>query len=138
MDQASQSSILIVEDDADNLLITLELLRRHLGAQRLRGLPTGDRLLELMESDPEFQPELILLDIDLPGADGYEVLAQLRRHPHLGATRVIAFTTNITSQSVARARAAGFNGFIGKPMDHRRFPEQVQRLLNGIAVWEAR
>ncbi|MBA3532292.1 MAG: response regulator, partial [Ardenticatenales bacterium] len=51
---------------------------------------------------------------------------------------VVAVTANDMPQDVAKARQAGFNGFIGKPLSSKRFPEQIRRILRGEAVWEAR
>jgi two-component system cell cycle response regulator DivK len=82
--------------------------------------------------------DLILLDIQLPNEDGYGVLGQLRLHPKLKDTRVVAVTANILPQDEAKARTAGFDGFIGKPLDFNRFPQQITALLAGEDVWAAR
>jgi two-component system cell cycle response regulator DivK len=47
----------------------------------------------------------------------------------------VAVTSNVLPQDVVRARAAGFDGFIGKPLDFDRFPSQIQAILRGEAVW---
>jgi two-component system cell cycle response regulator DivK len=82
--------------------------------------------------------DLILLDIQLPHEDGYMVLEGIRAIPRLQQTSVVAVTANVLPQDVARAREAGFDGFIGKPIDADRFPEQIKRVLRGEAVWEPR
>lgn len=62
----------------------------------------------------------------------------IRTHPRLKATRVVAVTANVLPQDEAKARAAGFDGFIGKPLDFDWFPEQMTALLAGDAVWMPR
>jgi len=63
------------------------------------------------------RPDLVLLDILLPGMDGYEVLARLRADPATRALRVVAVTANAMPDDIARALAAGFDGYLTKPLD---------------------
>ena len=56
----------------------------------------------------------------------------------LNAARVVALTANVLPLDEAQARAAGFDGFIGKPIDFDRFPNQIQALLRGEQVWQPR
>jgi len=79
-----------------------------------------------------------LLDIQLPYEDGYAILSQLRAQPKLKATRIVAVTANILPQDEDKARTAGFDGFIGKPLDFDRFPKQITARLAGEDVWSAR
>jgi two-component system cell cycle response regulator DivK len=82
--------------------------------------------------------DLILLDIQLPHEDGYVVLQHIRQHPKLRATKVVAVTANVLPADEQQARAAGFDGFIGKPLDFDRFPQQVLTILGGGEVWMPR
>jgi two-component system cell cycle response regulator DivK len=131
-----QAVVLIVEDNPDNLFIAIELLRRA-GVQHCDGWASGRRLFKLLETWDR-PVHLILLDIQIPREDGYAILEQIRAAPKLRATRVAAFTANVMADEVQRARAAGFDGFIGKPIDRHRFPSQIARLLAGEDVWEPR
>jgi two-component system cell cycle response regulator DivK len=79
---------------------------------------------------------LILLDIRLPYNDGYAVLDKVRQNPKLKNTVVCAVTAEASEEQMRRAQKAGFNGFLGKPLDPDRFPAQIKRLLNGEPVWE--
>src|SRR4051794_23780119 len=130
-------TIVVVEDNADNLLVVEILLTEDVGAQCL-GVASGTELWTLLHDQPGLIPDAILLDLQLPREDGFAVLAQLRTLSHLAHVRVVAVTANVMSEHVDRVRAAGFDGFIGKPIDRHRFPEQMIRLLQGRAVWEAR
>jgi two-component system, cell cycle response regulator DivK len=84
------------------------------------------------------QVDLFLLDLQIPGEDGYEVLQRIREMPGLRNATVVAVTANVMPQDVAKARAAGFDSFIGKPLNRRHFPDQIRRILNGEAVWDPR
>ncbi|MCS6938452.1 MAG: response regulator [Roseiflexus sp.] len=127
--------VLVIEDDANNLMIATDLLRM-MGVHYVNARASGRQALKLIETMPRV--DLVLLDIQLPYEDGYQVLHQLRTHPRLRATRIAAVTANVLPQDVARARAAGFDGFIGKPIDFDRFPQQIRSLLEGAEVWQPR
>ena len=80
--------------------------------------------------------DLILMDIRLPYEDGFEALRKLRRMEALRHIPVAAVTAYATEDLMARARQAGFEGFISKPLDADRFPDQVNKVLQGEPVWE--
>jgi two-component system cell cycle response regulator DivK len=136
----AQAHVIIVEDNADNLLVVMKLLKM-IGVERINWRTTGRQVVEFVQSlsqaNVEGRPDLILLDIGLPREDGYQVLAALRADPLLQDTRVVAVTVRSPAIEVPRARAAGFDGFIGKPIDPVRFPDQIKRLLAGESVWES-
>lgn len=134
----SEVTILLVEDNADNLFILTDVLKADMKVGYVNARASGRQLFKLLESNPTLKPDLILLDLQIPYEDGYTVLGQIRAHSTLRETIVVAVTANVLPQDVERARRAGFNGFIGKPIDLERFPEQIQRVLNGEAVWEPR
>ena len=115
--------ILIVEDSPDNM----KLFRTILGLKghEVTGLTGGEGLLEAIEQG---SPDLVLMDIQLPGKDGFALLEEIRKSP-LAAVRVIALTAHAMTGDRERALDAGFDGYITKPIDIRNFPEQVQRAL---------
>ena len=122
------ATILIVEDSPDNMKLfrTLLVLRKH----AVVGLASGDGLLDAVE---QAQPALVLMDIQLPGRDGFALLEEIRNSPHR-ALRVVALTAHAMAGDRERALAAGFDGYITKPIDIRSFPEQVSRALEGERV----
>lgn len=130
-----ETTVVIIEDDANNLMITSDLLRLA-GLRQINARASGWQGLKLAESMARV--DLILLDIQLPGEDGYAVLNRIRSSPKLRGARVVAVTANVLPQDEARARAAGFDGFIGKPINFDRFPDQIRRVVAGEPVWEAR
>jgi two-component system, cell cycle response regulator DivK len=119
------SKILIVEDSPDNMRLFRTLLTMR--AHEVVGLTGGDGLLETLGRD---RPELVLMDIQLPGKDGFTLLAEIRASDHRDLT-VLALTAHAMSGDRERALAAGFDGYITKPIDIRAFPVQVERALAG-------
>ncbi len=119
------AGILIVEDSADNMKLfrTLLTLRGH----SVTGLTSGEGLLSTLEST---RPDLVLMDIQLPGKDGFQLLAEIRDSVH-AKLRVLALTAHAMSGDRERALAAGFDGYITKPVDIRTFPELVGQALAG-------
>ena len=136
MIEPKNAMVVIIEDNADNFFIASELLRRQLGVTSCIGWVSGRQFFKWLESNPTLKIDVILLDIQLPHKDGYEVLKQIHDQPRLHSTTVVAVTANSMPHHVARAREAGFDGFIGKPIDPKRFPDQVRRILAGDKVWE--
>ena len=117
--------ILIVEDSPDNMKLFRTLLS--LQGNSVISLAGGETLLEVMAAE---RPDLVLMDIQLPGKDGFALLAEIRVSP-AAATRVVALTAHAMSGDRERALQAGFDGYITKPIDIRAFPEQVSRALAG-------
>ncbi len=127
------ATILIVEDNFNNFLLMTRLLA-FLGVKKCEWKASGWKVLEFAETLGQI--DLVLMDLMLPEADGYQSLDELRAHERFAEVPIIAVTANTSSESVQRARTAGFDGFIGKPLDPDRFPEQVRRALMGEEVWE--
>jgi two-component system, cell cycle response regulator DivK len=118
------SKILIVEDSPDNMKLFRAVLT--LKGHEVIGLPGGERLLETIERTA---PELVLMDIQLPGQDGFELLKEIRESP-FSALRVVALTAHAMTGDRERALAAGFDGYITKPIDIHNFPSQISRALS--------
>jgi CheY-like chemotaxis protein len=120
--------ILVVEDSPDNMKLFRTLLT--LKGHEVTGLPGGEQLLDTLVGS---EPDLVLMDIQLPGKDGFALLGEIRRSPH-AALRVLALTAHAMSGDRERALQAGFDGYITKPIDIRAFPGLVERALAGEAV----
>ena len=100
---AAEAVILIVEDNADNLFIISDILKNDLQVKYVNARASGWQLFKLIEKNSTvFTPHLILLDLQIPYEDGYTVLGQIRNHPALHATRVIAVTANVLPPDVER------------------------------------
>lgn len=126
--------ILVVEDNPANFALTARLLA-YTGIQQPEWKTTGWGVVEYAEQMGRV--DLILMDIRLPVEDGYEALKQIRSHPELKDTLVVPVTALGSTAEMERARAAGFDGFLAKPLDVRKFPDQIRRILRGEEVWEA-
>ena len=124
------ATILVVEDSADNmkLFTTLLILRGH----QVVGLPGGEGLLETMQAS---RPDLVLMDIQLPGRDGFALLDEIRQ-ARGKSVLVVALTAHAMAGDRERAIGAGFDGYIAKPIDIRQFPEQVEMALAGRMIPE--
>jgi two-component system, cell cycle response regulator DivK len=120
--------ILVVEDSPDNMKLFRTLLT--LKGHEVTGLPGGE---ELLATIGRVDPELVLMDIQLPGKDGFTLLGEIRQSPH-ASLRVLALTAHAMSGDRERAMRAGFDGYITKPIDIRAFPELVRQALAGEAV----
>lgn len=131
--EPQSACVLVVEDNLNNFLLITRLLA-YLGVKQCEWKASGWQVLEFADSLPKV--DLILMDIHLPEEDGYQALARLRAHPKFKDTKIIAVTAEATESNLQRARIAGFNGFIGKPLDPDRFPDQIKQILQGEEVWK--
>lgn len=118
-------TVLYIEDNPANLRLVAQILGRNRQLQLITA-HTPELGLELASAR---HPELILLDINLPGMDGYQVLSVLRSLDSAKKTPVIAISANATPRDTERGMAAGFDEYITKPIDVVYFLEAVNRLL---------
>ncbi len=118
--QGSGRLILIVEDNEMNLKLARDVLRFH-GFSTVEAT-SGEEALSMA---PEHLPDLVLMDIALPGIDGVEAARQLRAAPETAAIPIVALTASLMDTDRARFVDAGFAGLIAKPINVTRFPEQV-------------
>ena len=124
------ATILIVEDSPDNMKLFRTLLS--MKGHQIAELTSGVGLLDSIASS---QPALVLMDIQLPGKDGFALLEEIRQSASR-ELRVVALTAHAMSGDRERALEAGFDGYITKPIDIRRFPDQVKQALEGQVVTE--
>lgn len=112
--------ILIVDDHP----INLKLARVTLAAAGF-DVRTAAGAEEAMRALESFTPRLILMDLQLPGIDGFELTRRLKADPARRGVVIVAFTAYAMKGDEERARAAGCDGYITKPVDTARLPEQV-------------
>jgi two-component system cell cycle response regulator DivK len=126
------TTVLVVEDNVGNFV----LIARMLGFMGIHceWKTSGYEVVEYADTLPRL--DLVLMDLRLPYEDGYGALQKIRQTPSLKDTRVVAVTAEASAESMQKARKASFDGFIGKPLDPDRFPEQIRRVLTGEPVWE--
>ncbi len=136
--QLQDKTIFLVEDDVANIAAIRTLLQKegaHVPFDHV-GSRTVQQLLDTLTT-PTIQVDLILMDLKLLyGISGYEVLKHIRENPNLAHIPVVAFTGADPDEEIPRARAAGFNGYISKPItDRGRFVQDLCAILNGAPVW---
>lgn len=118
--QGAGRLILIVEDNEKNLKLVRDVLQFH-GFRTLEATNGEEAVVMAREN----QPDLVLMDIALPGIDGVEATRQLKAEPSTAATPIVALTASVMEADRARFGAAGFAGLIAKPIDVLTFPAQV-------------
>ena len=121
----SDIQILYIEDEPGNRM----LVRRILEAEGFSVAEAMDGLSGL-EIATQIEPDLILLDINLPEIDGYDLAKRFREIPNLKGIPILAITANVMHGDRERTLEAGCDGYIQKPIDVDQLPEQIKAALN--------
>ncbi len=129
---SSDTTVLVVEDNVSNFVLIARMLG-YLGIH-CEWKTSGYEVVEYADTLPHL--DLILMDIRLPYEDGYGALKKIRSAEHLKSIPIVAVTAEASEEQMRKARESGFDGFLGKPLDPDRFPEQIRRILNNEPVWE--
>jgi two-component system cell cycle response regulator DivK len=116
--------ILIVDDNALNIEMASFVLGR--AGMEVAAAPDGHSALAQVQS---FMPDLILMDIQMPGLDGMALTRQLRSQPSARPMSIVAFTAYAMTGDKEKFLAVGCDGYIAKPIDVSTFPDQVRALL---------
>lgn len=126
------AAVLVVEDNVSNFVLIARMLG-YLGIH-CEWKTSGYEVVEYADTLPRL--DLILMDIRLPYEDGYGALKKIRASERFKSVPIIAVTAEASHEQMKKARESGFDGFLGKPLDPDRFPDQIRRILNGEPVWE--
>jgi len=120
--------VLVIEDNELNLKLVRALLQR----ESFPILEAGDAEtgLDLARSG---RPDLILMDIQLPGMDGLTATRLIKRDPELGEIPVVALTSYAMQEDMEKAKEAGCNGYISKPIDVRNFLDTIRKFMQDSA-----
>ena len=116
--------VLVVEDNPINLELVSALLEEH--ACEALVATTGDAALNLLRRS---RPNLVLVDVQLPGMSGYQLTRLIKADPALADIPVVALTAHAMAHEDVRAREAGCDAFLTKPIDTLAFKEILQRFL---------
>jgi two-component system, cell cycle response regulator DivK len=122
----SIARILVVEDNDKNLKLVRDVLS--FAGYEVVEARTGEQGVALAE---QTLPDLVLMDLQLPGIDGTEALRRLRENPATCDVPVVAVTAFAMKEDRERTRRAGFDGYVAKPLSVRALPEQVRSYLAG-------
>lgn len=126
------ATIAIIEDDEPSQALMTYLLE--VRGHRVECAPDGEAGLALVRAE---RPDLLLCDLGLPGMDGIEVLAHLRADPGLSSLPVVVVTAAATVGDRARLLAAGFDGYLAKPIAPELFAQELEPFLRGRAAQPA-
>lgn len=120
--------ILYVEDNPENRL----LVRRILMAENFDVFEAGDahQAMKIIETT---QPDLILMDINLPEIDGYTLTARIKKNPKLSQVPIIALTANVMKGDRERILDSGCDGYIQKPIDVDALPILIRSYLGDVS-----
>lgn len=123
--QAHGHTVLYIEDNPANLRLVNQLLSRRSNTH----MWSADEPMLGLELAAEHNPDLILLDINLPGIDGYEVLRHLRQREATRDKPVIAISANALPKDIKKGLAAGFDRYLTKPIDLAELLNAVDAML---------
>jgi CheY-like chemotaxis protein len=134
MGNLNEVSILIVEDDDGHARLIEKNLRRANITNGITRVHNGREALDYLFSEGEFagkerpSPLLVLLDLNMPVMDGYQVLGHMKSDPRTQRVPVIVLTTTDDAREVSRCYELGCSVYITKPVEYERFSEAIQQL----------
>ena len=124
--------VLLVEDDPGDVLLIEEAFADNKVRNRLHTVSDGVEALQFLRREGEFadapQPDLVLLDLNLPRKDGREVLAEVKADETLQQIPVVVLTTSKAEEDVPRSYKLHANAYVTKPVDFERFIEVVRQI----------
>lgn len=117
--------VLIVDDEV-NIVISLEFLMEQAG-YTIDVARTGDEALEKLAT---FQPDLVLLDVMLPGMNGFDICQHIRQTPELAAIKIVMLTAKGRDVEITKGMALGANAYITKPFSTKALLVEIQTQLS--------
>ena len=121
--------VLVVEDDPANRVLARRILAGH-GYPHAEAADGDDALAQAAAR----RPDLILLDLSMPGLDGWEVAGRVRRDPALAGVRILALTAHAMRGDRERALEAGCDGYLAKPYRPAELVAAIERVMDGTAA----
>lgn len=141
---SDQAFVLLVEDNENDVVLVRRAFSKSNVVNPLYVVGSGEEALEYLLGNGRYAnraeyplPELILLDLDLPGIDGFQVLRWLRQQPSLRALRVVVLTASDALPDATLAHQFGANSFLVKPIDFAEFVS-VTNAIQGYWLWTSR
>jgi two-component system cell cycle response regulator DivK len=118
--------VLVVEDNEVNLELVTQLLEDEYA------ISTASDGGAAVEEAKKVRPDIILMDLSLPGVDGWEATRRLRSDPDLARTPIIALSAHAARSEIQRALDAGCNAYVTKPIDEDELKQTITRLLQSV------
>ena len=125
----TKALILLVDDNEDDRLLMLRSLKKSDPGAEVVSIASGGEALDyLNDLDDSPHPTVLLLDLNMPKVDGFEVLENIRANPETHSLPVVILTTSNEEEDVRRAYELGANSFVRKPVDSSEFADVVSQL----------
>jgi CheY-like chemotaxis protein len=127
--------VLVVEDNAEDFAALSRVFRKHALQNPVLRCEDGDQALAYLQGYgtavdwPPLLPALVLLDLNLPGTDGREVLAILKQDPHLRTIPVVVFSTSSSQLDIEHCYQLGANSYLTKPIEYAAMEAKIQRTI---------
>ena len=122
--------ILLIEDSPSDATLTMQSLQQSKITNTLHWVETGEAAMDFLYQQGDYanapRPDLILLDLNLPGMDGREILAEVKADPNLRRIPVVVLTTSSDEADVLRSYDLNANCYVTKPFDVQRFIQVIQ------------
>jgi two-component system, cell cycle response regulator DivK len=126
----SKLHALIIDDNPNNIeVLAMLLTQENATYSAVHSLWHIEQTLDQVGS-----PDIIFLDLEFPNGDGFGLLKDLKADARFNRIPIVAYSVH--TGEFDRIREAGFDSFIGKPVNLQNFPDQLRRILDGEAVWE--
>jgi len=125
----NERQALIIDDQVSNIDVLAMLLKQEGIAST--SVTTVRNMWETLDQSSNF--DVVFLDLEMPNGEYHETLGQLKADARLANVPIVAYTVH--TSEIEQARLAGFDGFIGKPVQATEFGSQIQRILSGERVW---
>jgi len=120
----SKIKLLIVDDEQKNINILLEILEFE-EQYTIQSALSGDDCLAMI---PDFSPDILLLDLMMPGTDGYEVCRQVRDNPAYNSMKIVILSGRAMQDEIARGLAMGADNYLSKPFGMNELLETLKKL----------
>lgn len=125
----TENTVLVVEDDPDRVMLTRRALSQAPGEPEVEVAETGEEAIERLCASEARPPDLVLLDLQLPGADGFDVLERVE-DSEAAQVPVVVLTSSQDTEDMERSYDLGANGYVTKPVDFDEFREAVQHIAH--------
>lgn len=129
----SKSPTTLVVEDTPIHLMLIERALRKTGVKAILRTPSGEEALQLLRrarDDTSVRPDLILLDLQLPGVSGFHLLVTIKSLPSLRGIPVVVLSCSDSESDIARCMAAGAEAFVAKPEDYQRFRQAIIEIVD--------
>lgn len=124
----NRRSLLLIEDNPDDIELTLRAMKAHQIADEILVARDGVEALTMLHGEGAMTPSLILLDLNLPRIDGFEVLRRIRVEERTSHLPVVILTTSREERDILSSYELGANSYVHKPVDYHAFSEAIRQL----------